>query len=74
MVGMEMIEDRATRQPDPRLAQRVADEALSRGLMITNVGGTYGNVIKMAPPLVITEQQLTEAVKIIDQSLAAAGA
>jgi 4-aminobutyrate aminotransferase len=74
MVGMEMIEDRATRQPNPGLAQRVADEALSRGLMITNVGGTYGNVIKMAPPLIITEQQLTEAIKIIDQSLAAVGA
>ena len=38
--------------------------------MATNYGGTYHNVIKMAPPLVITDQQLDVALDLLEESLA----
>ena len=31
---------------------------------------THGNKIRLAPPLVITEEQITEALAIIEQSIA----
>jgi len=37
-------------------------EALSRGVII-GVGGVYKNVLRIQPPLVIDEDQATEAVK-----------
>jgi 4-aminobutyrate aminotransferase-like enzyme len=43
---------------------------LKRGVMATNYGGTYHNVIKLSPPLVITKEQLDYGIKVIDESLA----
>ena len=44
-------------------------------VMATNLGGTYHNVIKMSPPLVIADEQLDVALHLLDQSLReAAGA
>jgi len=69
MVGIEIVRDRATKEPGSSEGVRVVNHALAKGLMITNYGGTYHNVIKMAPPLVITDEQLDYAFDILDQSL-----
>ena len=72
MAGFEIVADRATKEPAPRAAARVVDEALRRGVII-NRGGRFENVLKSSPPLVITEAQLDAAVAILDESFAAAG-
>jgi 4-aminobutyrate aminotransferase-like enzyme len=37
--------------------------------MIINVGGSYGNVVKLAPPLVITENQIDELTDKLVESM-----
>jgi 4-aminobutyrate aminotransferase/(S)-3-amino-2-methylpropionate transaminase len=71
MVGIEVVKNRETREPGSKEGQRVVDEMMTRGVMATNYGGTYHNVIKMSPPLVITLEQLDYGIKVIDESLAA---
>jgi 4-aminobutyrate aminotransferase len=68
MVGIEVVRDRATREPAPKEGARVVEAAMRRGVMANNYGGMYHNVIKMSPPLVITRRQLDVALNALDES------
>jgi 4-aminobutyrate aminotransferase-like enzyme len=71
MVGLEIVADRKTKEPSKALTHQIRDECLKRGVVATNVGGMYGNVLKLAPPLVITDAQLGFALDVMDASIAA---
>jgi 4-aminobutyrate aminotransferase len=68
MIGVELVRDRATREPAPELAGRVVVEALRRGALLLG-GGIYGNVLSLSPPFVITEAQLEVAVEVIRECI-----
>jgi 4-aminobutyrate aminotransferase len=69
LINVELAEDRQTRVPAIDLAERVMYEALSRSLSFKV---TMGGVITLAPPLIITQQQMGRALEILEQSLVAA--
>ena len=69
MVGIEFVLDRQSKAPAPAVGQRVVAELLRQGVMATNYGGTYHNVLKMSPPLVITDEQLEYALQQIDEAI-----
>ncbi len=56
-IGIELVKDKSSKTPDKALATRLVERALTKGL-ITSTSGYYGNVIKISPPLIITEKQL----------------
>ncbi|MFG2821580.1 aspartate aminotransferase family protein [Kitasatospora sp. NPDC048365] len=58
--------------PSPALAARVLEEARQRGLLIGK-GGLHGNTLRMAPPLTLTEDEATEGLGILVDSLTAVG-
>jgi 4-aminobutyrate aminotransferase-like enzyme len=62
MTGVELVVDRARREPDGALARRVKDEMAERGVLIGTTG-RHGNVLKIRPPLCITGD---EAAIIVD--------
>ena len=70
MVGFEIVVDRKTKEPGAKPALQIRDECTKRGVLVTNVGGMYGNVHKISPPLVITDAQLDFALGVIDESIA----
>jgi 4-aminobutyrate aminotransferase-like enzyme len=61
------------RTPDPDLTKRIQAEAVERNLIVLTAG-TYVNVIRIIPPLVTTAEEVSTALGILDESLAAAGA
>ncbi|HEY3164832.1 MAG TPA: aspartate aminotransferase family protein [Candidatus Limnocylindrales bacterium] len=61
------------RVPNPDLTKRVQAAALERHLIILTAG-TYVNVVRIIPPLVTTADEVDQALRILDESLAAAGA
>jgi len=69
MMGIEIVRDRATKEPGSEEGARIVTRAMEKGVMITNYGGTYHNVIKMAPPLVITDEQIEVALDLMDESI-----
>ena len=71
MLAIELVEDRATKQPAPKLAQAVIDAALQRGLLLLKAG-VHGNAIRVLCPLVITDAELDEALAAWEEALAAA--
>ncbi|RHW22763.1 aminotransferase class III-fold pyridoxal phosphate-dependent enzyme [Nocardioides immobilis] len=50
-------------EPDAATAARAQQEAASRGLLLLTCG-PFGNVVRMIPPLVVTEQQVDDALEI----------
>lgn len=64
-IGLEIVKDRETRQPAPELASRLLQRARDAGLIL-GLSGYFGNVIKIAPPLVIHQKQLEVAIQILD--------
>ena len=64
MIGVEMVSDRGTKEPDGDYVGRLMTETQRRGL-ITVSCGVYHNVLRHLPPLVITDQQLDEALDVL---------
>jgi 4-aminobutyrate aminotransferase-like enzyme len=68
MIGLELVAD-AARTPAAAQAEAVRAACLREGVLV-GVGGVYGNVVRIQPPLVITPAQLDQALTIIEQILA----
>jgi 4-aminobutyrate aminotransferase/(S)-3-amino-2-methylpropionate transaminase len=72
MVAIELA-DRGTLAPRPDLAKGLLAEALSRKLLLLTCG-TYGQVVRVIPPLITTEDELDLAIGVIGEALDAVGA
>jgi 4-aminobutyrate aminotransferase-like enzyme len=73
MVGVDLVSDRASREPATDLAKRVMNEMRERGVLVSTTG-REGNVLKIRPPLVVGEAEADLIVATLDASLTAAGA
>ena len=67
MLAMEFVEP-GTRTPAPEAARKVAAYANGNGVL-TLTCGTYGNVIRLLPPLVIGEDLLREALDVLVEAV-----
>ncbi|MGF1494676.1 MAG: aspartate aminotransferase family protein [Microcoleaceae cyanobacterium] len=68
LMGAELVLDRDSRKPAPEAADAVLYQALSRGL---NFKTTMGNVLTLTPPLVVTADQMHQAMDILEESITA---
>ncbi|MEW5814033.1 MAG: aminotransferase class III-fold pyridoxal phosphate-dependent enzyme [Spirochaetota bacterium] len=67
-MGLELVKDKNIKEPAPDKAQALVLECARHGLLI-GIVGLYGNVIRVAPPLVITEEQVQESLDIMEKAL-----
>lgn len=66
MIGVELVKDKATREPANALRNRVETLAFERGLMVLGCGETS---IRLCPPLVVSEQEAEVALDILEEAL-----
>ncbi|WP_044895356.1 4-aminobutyrate--2-oxoglutarate transaminase [Bacillus alveayuensis] len=66
MVAIEFVKDPTTKEPDRELTANILNECHKRGVIIMSAG-IYGNVIRLLSSLVITDEQLNEALDVITQ-------
>ncbi|HID07848.1 MAG TPA: aminotransferase class III-fold pyridoxal phosphate-dependent enzyme [Armatimonadetes bacterium] len=64
---MEIVTDKASKTPAPELTKRIIERAFHRGLLLIAPIGMFGNVIRIAPPLVISEELADEGVRILSE-------
>lgn len=64
MQGMELVGEK--KKPDVENTKRVMELTKSNGLLIGK-GGTYGNVLRIAPPLNTGKDQIDQALSILDR-------
>jgi 4-aminobutyrate aminotransferase len=70
MIGVEFILP-GGKQPDAPTTAAVMEAANEKGLLIGK-GGLYGNTLRIAPPLSITEDEADEGLNILEAAIASA--
>ncbi|HEY1820035.1 MAG TPA: 4-aminobutyrate--2-oxoglutarate transaminase [Trebonia sp.] len=66
MIAVELVKP-GTKEPDAALTSQIAKACHAQGLIVLTCG-TYGNVLRFLPPLVIGENLLSEGLDIIEQT------
>jgi 4-aminobutyrate aminotransferase len=66
MIGVELVKDKATREPAGALRNRVVDLAFERGLILLGCGES---TLRLCPPLIIKEEEATVAMDIIEEAI-----
>ncbi len=67
MIAIELVKDPATKEPNPQATAVLAKACHQEGLLVLTCG-TYGNVLRFLPPLVIGEDLLSEGLDILEQA------
>jgi 4-aminobutyrate aminotransferase-like enzyme len=70
MQGMELVGEK--KLPDAESAKRVMELTKRNGLLVGK-GGTYGNVLRVAPALNVNRDQIDHALSVLDQSFSQLG-
>ena len=67
MVGMDLVKNRTTREPAVKERDLVVQKAYERGLLLLGCGVSS---VRFSPPLIVTREQVDEAVAIVSTCLA----
>jgi len=68
MLALEIVRDRETKTPAPELVAGAIAKARAEGLLLLACG-LNGNVIRLLPPLTISDDDLTRGLEILEASL-----
>jgi 4-aminobutyrate aminotransferase/(S)-3-amino-2-methylpropionate transaminase len=68
MLAIEIVHDRATKDPAPELASTIVEAAAAHGLLLLK-SGIYSNCIRVLAPLVLSDAELDEALGVWEQAL-----
>jgi len=70
MQALEIVEDKASKTPSAAKTNAVMEAGKSAGILLGK-GGLYGNTIRIAPPMLITDDEMDEAVRRFTTAMAA---
>jgi 4-aminobutyrate aminotransferase len=68
MIGLELVRDRATKEPAAQEARSVRAALRERGILV-GVGGVLGNVVRVQPPLSITAEECDRVAAALEEVL-----
>ena len=68
MRALELVRPGATREPAKEETDKVLRHCLEHGLILVSAG-SYGNVIRLLMPLVITDQEFDEGLQVMEDAL-----
>ena len=69
MQGIELVEDRKTKEPAPKRTTKLLEAAKKQGLLIGK-GGLYGNVIRISPSMLVSKSEVDDAAARLDKAFA----
>lgn len=69
MQAIELVRSKSTRQPADEETKQIARYCYEHGLVLITAG-SYGNVIRLLMPLVVTDAQMDEAMDVLEAALA----
>lgn len=68
LIGVDLVKDPETKEPARKEAMKVSWRAWEKGLIMISFG-RHGNVLRIAPPLTIAEDELEIALGIVESSI-----
>jgi len=66
--GVQMVKPR-TKEPDPDLAHAIIERCFYKGLLFFSPVGPWGQTVKIAPPLTITEEAIREGLAVLSEAV-----
>ncbi len=72
VAGLQMTRP-GKKEPNPDLAHAIVERCFHKGLLFFCPVGAWGQTVKIAPPLTITEAPLREGLEVLDQAIQEAG-
>jgi 4-aminobutyrate aminotransferase len=66
MIGIEIVKDKATREPAVELRNRIETLAFEHGLMMLGCGETS---LRLSPPLIVSKEEASVALDILEEAL-----
>jgi len=63
--GLEIVKDKTSKEPNPGAAKSVVHAACRKGLLMIAPIGMYGNVLRIAPPLVIDRERIEQGLDLL---------
>ncbi len=67
-IGIEFVLDRKTKEPAGEITSEIVKKSLERGLIMMTCG-TYHNVIRLMYPLILKDEELTQGLDILEESI-----
>jgi alanine-glyoxylate transaminase / (R)-3-amino-2-methylpropionate-pyruvate transaminase len=71
LLGIDLVEDRRTKAPAREATLRIHESARDHGLLLGK-GGLRANVLRLTPPLCLSDEDVDFALEVLDLSLRAA--
>jgi 4-aminobutyrate aminotransferase/(S)-3-amino-2-methylpropionate transaminase len=68
MLALELVHDRASKDPAPELVAAICEHAFENGLLLLTAG-VYSNVVRVLVPLTIADAELDEALGVWEDAL-----
>jgi len=68
--GLELVEDRRTKVPATAQAAAAMEVARQHGVLVGK-GGTFGNVLRVTPPMNVGRADVDQFIEVLDKALAA---
>ncbi|MCW8130603.1 MAG: aspartate aminotransferase family protein [Planctomycetota bacterium] len=72
MIGIELVRDRKTKEPADKEAKEIRVRLREAGVLV-GVGGVFGNVVRLQPPLSITAAECDRAATELERAIEALG-
>ena len=70
MIAIEIVKP-GTTEPDPEVTTKIVKSCHAEGVLVLTAG-TYGNVLRFLPPLVISDELLNEGLDVLEKAIASA--
>ncbi len=67
-IGVEFVKDRKTKVPWKEICDKIQLECFKNGLIVWRAGA-YGNIIRIMPPLTITDELMTKGLDIFSKEI-----
>jgi 4-aminobutyrate aminotransferase len=66
VLGLEIVSDKKTKKPSAELTKKIINDCYQKGLVLIAPIGFYGNVIRIAPPLMISQEFTDKGMDIFE--------
>lgn len=67
VAGIQVVK-KGTKTPDPDMALKINEKCFQKGLLMFAPVGIAGECVKIAPPLMISEEALREGIKVLEEA------
>jgi 4-aminobutyrate aminotransferase-like enzyme len=68
VAGIQVVK-KGTKEPDADMAMKINERCFHKGLLMFAPVGIGGECLKIAPPLMITEEALREGIKVFEEAI-----